>query len=218
MSRKESLETAQVYHVFNRSIAGYIIFTNTHEYNHMIKTLRHYRDDHSPGRLSHSSRKTESAPAENRRKPPVKPIDLIAFCLMPTHFHLIVRQVSDGGISKFVANIENSYARYFNTKHQRKGPLWEGKFKNVLVTTDEQLLHLTRYIHLNPTTADLTALPEKWAFSSYKEYITQPSGFPDLLCQKDILAEISPTHYRSFVTEHISYQKELAMVKHLLFE
>jgi putative transposase len=79
---------------------------------------------------------------------------------MPTHIHLVLRQLKDGGISKFMSNILNSYSRYFNIKHNRKGPLWEGRFRKVLVGSDEQLLHLTRYVHLNPVTACLVDKPK----------------------------------------------------------
>ena len=76
-------------------------------------------------------------------------VEIIAYCFMPTHIHLILRQLKKDGISIFMGKILNSYTRYFNLKNKRKGPLWESKFKNVEVVTDEQLLHLTRYIHLN---------------------------------------------------------------------
>ena len=65
----------------------------------------------------------------------------------------------------------NSYTRYFNEKIKRKGPLWEGRFKKVLVNSDEQLLHLTRYVHLNPVSAGIVEKPEDWPCSSYREYI-----------------------------------------------
>ncbi|MBN1870037.1 MAG: transposase [Candidatus Omnitrophica bacterium] len=171
MPRRDSLHTDQIYHVFNRSIAGYVIFSNSHEYSHMVQTLRHYQSSLTPGKFSdHIHANTLCLSNKARQQPSIKPVNLIAYCLMPTHFHLIVKQAADNGITRFMANVQNSYARYFNIKHTRKGPLWEGRFKNVLVKTDEQLLHLTRYIHLNPVTANLVSSPEDWVFSSYAEY------------------------------------------------
>ena len=76
-------------------------------------------------------------------------MEIICYCLMPNHLHLLLRQLMDGGISKFMSNFANSYTRYFNTKSKRKGPVFEGKFKAKRIETDEQLLHLSRHIHLN---------------------------------------------------------------------
>ncbi len=78
---------------------------------------------------------------------------------MPTHIHLILKQLKEDGISAYMSKILNSYTCYFNRRTKRKGPLWESRFKRVEVTSDEQLLHLTRYIHLNPVTAHIVEEP-----------------------------------------------------------
>jgi len=136
---------------------------------------------------------------------------------MPTHFHLILKQLKKGGISTFIGNVLNSYSRYFNTKHKRGGPLWEGKFKNVSVETDEQLLHLTRYIHLNPTSAGLVKKPEEWPYSSYLEYLGKIKKI-NRICSYEDLIDISPLSYKNFVESRILYQRELAKIKHLILE
>ena len=136
---------------------------------------------------------------------------------MPTHFHLVLKQLQNNGISNYLRKILESYSTYFNTIHKRKGPLWEGKFKNVLIKTDEQLLHLTRYIHLNPTTAGIAKKPEKWKFSSYKEYLSKINN-SSVICDYDGILEIKPKLYSKFVNDQILYQKELAKIKNLLFE
>lgn len=82
-------------------------------------------------------------------------VDVIAYCIMPTHLHFVLCQLKDNGISIYMKNLLDSYTRYFNTRYKRKGPLWEGRFKSILVQTEEQLLHLTRYIHLNPISGAL---------------------------------------------------------------
>ena len=92
---------------------------------------------------------------------------------MGNHFHFLIKQASDNGISKFMANFTNSYTKYFNTKHQRVGPLFQGVFKAVHVDSDEQLIHLSRYIHLNPVMGFVIKAEElkdyKWF--SYPNYI-----------------------------------------------
>lgn len=143
-------------------------------------------------------------------------IQIIAYCLMPTHIHLILKQLKDKGISIYLSNIQNAYARYFNTIHKRKGPLWEGQFKNVLVENDEQLLHLTRYIHLNPVTAEMVNKPESWQYSSYLEYLG--SDTIRRFCSYEEILEINPKKYQTFVRDQISYQKGLAKIKKLTID
>ncbi|MDO8579983.1 MAG: transposase, partial [Candidatus Omnitrophota bacterium] len=139
-------------------------------------------------------------------------VEIIAYCLMPTHIHLVLKQLKDNGISHFMRNIQNSYTHYFNERYKRKGPLWIGRFKNVLVESDSQLLHLTRYVHLNPSTAGLTRNPLDW-HSSYGEYLNPKTN--DRLCHWEELIDLSTSQYRAFVEERIDYQRELAFLKHL---
>jgi len=219
--RKDLLVVGEVYHIFNKSIAGFRIFNNDSEFSRMTVAIRYYQIGKPDFKFSQFIKPTK---AKDRH--PAKTISLsgkekivqvIAYCFMPTHLHLILKQLKENGISTFMSNLLNSYARYFNIKHNRKGPLWEGRFKNVLVETDEQLLHLTRYIHLNPVTASLVNKPEKWPASSYREYISETSA-SGRICQYDDILDIKPADYKGFVEDRASYQRELALIKKLLFE
>ncbi len=142
-------------------------------------------------------------------------IDVIAYCIMPTHLHLILAQLKDEGISLYMKNLLNSYTRYFNVKNNRKGPLWQGRFKSILVETDEQLIHLTRYLHLNPTSDSLVEKPGDWEYSSYNEYLNNSA---DGLCNFVQYIEIKPASYKSFVEARQEYQQTLAEIKHLCLE
>jgi putative transposase len=135
---------------------------------------------------------------------------------MPTHIHFLLQQLVENGISIFMRNILDSYTRFFNIRHNRKGPLWEGRSKKVLAKTNEELLHFTRYIHLNPVTAYLVDKPEDWEASSYREYIGLE--VEDRICNYEDVLEINPRTYKEFVEDRISYQRELAKIKHLLCE
>lgn len=140
-------------------------------------------------------------------------VTIIAYCLMPTHLHIIVQQERAEGISTYMANVLNSYARYFNTKYKRKGPLWVGRFKSVPVETDEQLLHLTRYIYLNAVTARLVNNAADWQHSSYAEYVAEGMAAHDRLCSYSGLINMQPSAYATFVAEQIPLQRELAVIK-----
>jgi len=223
MRRQERLVTGEVYHIFNKSIAGFKIFYNDSDFSRMRNMLRYY---HIEGMLLKFSRfieletvekygfnKSFISDSEGKRKL----VQIIAYCLMPTHVHLILKQLKKDGISIFMSNVLNSYSRYFNIKHKRKGPLWEGRFKNVLIETDEQLLHLTRYIHLNPVTSYLVDNPDEWTTSSYKEYLLKVDDY-DCICEYGNILNITPVYYKRFVEDSISYQRELAKIKKILLE
>lgn len=217
--RDHALTVGQTYHVFSRSIAGYVIFNNDNEYSRMRDVFEYYvseRPSMSLSKyllLSDEAQKSHSEIDESAGRL----VDIIAYCIMPTHIHLILRQLQEDGISFYMKNALNSYTRYFNTKHKRKGPLWEGRFKSVLVKEDEYLQHLTRYIHLNPVTSNLVKKPENWKYSSYNEYL-QTANKDEYMCRYQDLLEITPERYREFVEDRISYQQELHQIKAMLLE
>lgn len=219
MRRKIQLANNNFYHVYNRSIAHYKIFNNS-DYQRMLQLIKYFQIESPPTKFSYYINSALiqkigfEAGFNSIAKDQNKNSMIIAYCLMPTHIHLILQQLQNNGISNFMSKILNSYTRYFNTKHKRKGPLWESKFQNILIENDEQLLHLTRYIHLNPVTAKLVDKPEEWDYSSYNEYISNGN----ILCQYDEILDIDPKRYRTFVNERISDQKLLAKIKKLTIE
>jgi len=222
MKRKEQLVTGNVYHVLNKSIAGYNIFPSFEDYERIVRIIRFFSAGENLPRFSRfiSQAKNQGKSFEqylDEQMSNSPPVDIIAYCIMPTHFHLLLRQLKDNGISNFAGNVSGSYARGFNACHKRKGFLWEDRFKNVPVTTDEQLLHLTRYIHLNPVTSGIVEKPEQWKYSSYKEYI-EPEKFKYPLCKYSDLFDITPPEYRKFVEDQKDYQRELAKLKKITLE
>lgn len=210
--RKDALVIEGVYHIFTKSIAGFEIFNNDSEYSRMMEAMRYYQMKNTEVKFSQYIKLRNKADGNLLDKN--KLIEIIAYCLMPTHLHLILKQIREGGISIFMSNILNSYTRYFNIKHNRKGPLWESRFKSVLVETDEQLLHLTRYIHLNPVTSYLVNSPEEWPASSYLEYLLKVKD-SDRICNYHDMLDIRPHSYRKFVAGGASYQQELAKIRKL---
>lgn len=224
MHKRNPLAVGEIYHVFNKSIAGFKIFNTEADYLRIIATIRYYQVVGCSLSFSDFLRlkRTEGNNIDECLKDYLKDkkekiADMLAYCIMPTHIHLILKQLKEKGISLFMSNILNSYSRYFNTKHKRKGPLWEGRFKHVLVETDEQLLHLTRYIHLNPATAYLVDNPQGWAASSYKEYILERKT-DNQICNYENLLKIVPSYYKKFVEDMTSYQRDLAKIKNQILE
>lgn len=134
---------------------------------------------------------------------------------MPNHFHLLLRQVRDNGVHEYMRKVGNSYAKYFNTKHNRVGSLFQGVFKAVSVENDEQLIHLSRYIHLNPYVSDITRDWEHYPYSSFSEFTGKP-----LVCNPKPILELfkDQEDYINFILDHQSYANELAKIKHLILD
>jgi len=221
--RKDPLVTGEVYHVMNKSIAGFKIFNSDNDYLRMQRMMIYFQTAELLPKFSqflelkHIREDGFETAFREIASDSKQHIQIIAYCFMPTHLHLVTKQLIKNGISTFMANILNSYARYFNTKYERKGPLWVGRFKNVHVDTDEQLLHLTRYIHLNSTIAKLVNKAEDWKWSSYKEYIN-PKSIEHPLCKFSEFIDMKPTTYRKFVEDEVDYQRELTQIKKLTLE
>jgi putative transposase len=216
--RKYPLLDDRVYHTFTKSIAGFEVFRNETEYQRMSSMLNYYKVENPPVRFSiYSDIKNKESFYQRHFNSQDNIVEIIAYCFMPTHIHLVLRQMKRDGISIFMGKILNSYTRYFNLKNKRKGPLWESKFKNVEVGTDEQLLHLTRYLHLNPVTANLVEDPQDWNYSSYKEYLDEKQA-DKKICNYSRLLHIVPEDYKKFVSSRKDYQRELAGLKELFLE
>lgn len=210
--RDQPLVTDEYYHVFNRGVARQPIFSSKYDYQQALLTSNYYLYTNPPVRLSRFKRLSHEQKQEflSDLKFSSRLVDIICFVFMPNHFHFLLKQTLDNGISKFVSQCCNSYTRYFNTKHNRVGHVFQGTFKSVLVESEEQLIHLTRYIHLNPYVSSIIkkeALPD-YPWSSYPEYLRGGS--------KTIGME--PEKYRQFVTNHADYARELELVKHLTID
>ena len=221
MKRKNPLVVGQCYHIISRSIAGFRIFNDDDDYLRMFNLLWYYQIKKPPVKFSHylqlpivqkiGFQESFQIISKNQEKI----IVIIAYCLMPTHIHLILKELSKNGTSSFMGRVLNSYSSYFNLQHRRQGPLWESRFKNILIETDEQLLHLTRYLHLNPVTAGLVKNPGQWSHSSYLEYIDKSQN---RLTNYEGLLDINPQDYQHFVKDRIAYQRDLAKIKKILLE
>ncbi|MBM2820767.1 MAG: hypothetical protein HW405_527 [Candidatus Berkelbacteria bacterium] len=212
----------EIYHIFNKSIADFVIFNHKNEYERMWQLLKYYlvKQDIKFSKfvelkLVEQEGFNHAVNTVSKNNEPL--IQIITWCLMPTHFHLVLKQLKKNGLSDYLRKILESYSSYFNVKHKRKGPLWESRFKSVLVESDEQLNHLVRYVHLNPTTAGLVKRPEDWLYSSYREYLGE-INYNQVICQFDDILDIQPSIYRKFVNDQISYQRDLAKIKNLFLD
>lgn len=221
--RKTPLIADQFYHVFNRSVARQPIFPNKRDCQRMLRTIDYYRYPKPPLRFSFFDRlsadKKENFLRELKStKTPM--VEIISYCLMPNHFHFLLRPFTDSGVSHFIRNIQHSYSKYFNTKNDRSGSLFQGMFKAVLIETDEQLIHVSRYIHLNPVSSYLIEIDEleNYQWSSFRDYVVESSD--NVFLSKGHVMEYfkSPEDYKRFVFDQADYQRALEKVKHLVMD
>lgn len=210
------------YHVYNRSIEKKPIFNNLREYSRAILALQFYRFSDLPVKLSKFlvlNKDIQLNLIQKFNNDINKLVDILAYGIMPNHFHFILEQKQNGGISRFISNFENSYTKYYNTKEDRVGPIFQGIFKSVYIESEEQLIHLSRYIHLNPISSSLIK-PEEletYPWSSFPEYLNLSKNN---ICNTQPVMNSFPSinKYRDFVYDQIAYAKELEKIKHLTME
>ena len=210
--RKIILATGETYHIFNRSVRRMPIFTSKVEFNIFLMAARYYLQINPPVKFS-IYREQKNKYEVDLSKTLVK---ILGYCLMPDHYHFILTQLKKEGIKKFIHRLSTSYSCYFNIKHNQKGPVFESKFKAVRVETQEQLIHLSRYIHLNPATSFIVEDPIAWDYSSYKIYLDKEKS--DFIDPSNPMADFIPEDYQKFVLDQKDYQRELKNIQHLAFE
>lgn len=222
-NRKLVFQNDSLYHIFNRGIERRTVFQNTREFHRALELINFYNHKDIPIRYSQFLK----LPLEIRESvfkrllEGERLVDILAFCLMPNHFHFLFRQKIDNGISTFISNFTNSYTKYFNTKYERIGPLFEGVFKAVFIETDDQLIHLSRYIHLNPVVSSIIKDNQllDYGWSSYPTYMSLSKDNMINLDRETILSFFkTPKQYEKFTLDQMDYGKQLEKIKHLAID
>jgi REP-associated tyrosine transposase len=180
--------SGQYYHIYNRGVEKRAIFACEENYRFLLRRIKEFLPDYS--------------------------VTIIAYCLMPNHYHFLVRADEDGGISPFLQRLFNSYTQAFNQQEKRSGALFEGRAKSVLIDKNSYLFHIARYIHLNPVRAGLTKRPEDWVYSNYLEFIGLRK---DPLYDDSFVYEQfgTPPEYRKFVEDAIPDEIERKLEKYM---
>lgn len=175
---KIQYEIDEIYHIFNRGVDKRKIFSNQKDLDRFFKSMLAFNSVKPIGSLFEQSFQKEKI-----KKPLV---DLVAYNLLSNHFHLILIQVVEGGISEFMKRLTGGYTWYFNNKNKRKGSLFQGTFKGKHIDSNEYLLHSSVYVNLNDKIplGGLTAKPGDLVRSSWGEYISENK---ENFCNKDII-------------------------------
>ena len=151
------------YHLYNRGNDRNAIFFERENYLHFLRLIRRHLIEET--------------------------LDVLAYCLMPNHYHLLVR-CQTAAVSEAMQRLSMAYTKAMNRRYNRVGSLFQGQFQAIAVASDEYLYHLTRYLHLNPVKAGLVTHPKDWEFSSYREYAGLRSGtLPRLDVVQQLMSE-----------------------------
>lgn len=211
--RNVPLGNGEFYHIYNRGSDKRNIFIQPRDYKRFQLTFYYYQFLGSKHKFSNfaKSKLDSFKPLPNSEL-----IEIICYCLMPNHFHFLIRQLKDNGISIFMSQLANSYTKYFNTKYKRIGALLQGSFKAVHIESEEQLIHLSRYIHLNPVVSGISKNLLGYPWSSYMDYLNHQSIF----CHPAPVLNLFPStqKYKEFVTDQIDYGITLEVLKHQTIE
>jgi putative transposase len=164
----------QYYHVYNRGAGKANIFFLEDNYRYLVRIIERSYQKYG--------------------------VSMIAYCLMPNHYHFLLRQETARELSKFVNVVFNGYVQAVNVQLGRTGTLFEGRFRHKCVAEWKYLIHLCRYIHLNPVKAHLVATPEEWQYSNYQEWIGARNGLlKDMKFVQDHFS--NPEEYRKFIND-----------------
>jgi len=153
------------YHVFNRGVNSRDIFLDRQDY----ETFLYYLYIYTKPPLDIQA-KYPSLPTRLKAKNLSGDINLVAYCLMHNHFHLLLKQKSATAMPKFIKQVVNGYITYFNKKHKRNGTIFHGRYRSARIESDYLLVQMIRYVHLNPSIAGLCESLRSYTWSSYANH------------------------------------------------
>ncbi len=207
--KKPEFANGEIYHLYNRGVEKRRVFTKEVDYRRFTHDLVCFNDVEAvtPANVRLDARKPAQAKCleiESLNRVPAsrRLVEFLAFCLMPNHFHLLVRQRQNDGVVRFMQKLGVGYTMYFNLKYKRVGPLFQGAFKAVLVEDEAHFLHLPTYIHANPldlfmpiwrqgrirSPQKALRFLEEYRWSSFPDYIGR-KNFPSVT-QREFLTSV----------------------------
>ncbi|MDD5031680.1 MAG: transposase [Patescibacteria group bacterium] len=188
--RKFEFQTGEFYHIYNRGVDKREVFLDEKDYIRFLRSMREFNDLEPIGslyikkKLKNQSGTLRSLAPLRGAKPLRKPlVEFICYCLNPNHYHFILRQVLNKGISEFMKKLAGGYTCYFNIEYKRSGSLFENTFKAIHIKSDSYFLWLSGYINGNAEIHKI-ARAENWIWASYLDYMGKRGG---TLCNKEII-------------------------------
>jgi|SRR3989338_259605 len=211
--RKIRFVNGEFYHIYNRGVDKRSVFLDQYDFERFLQSMREFNNQKPIGSLFENSFR-DKVQLSNRV---VKLVDVVAYCLNPNHYHLILSQRIENGISEFMHRLGTGFTQSFNFKYQRSGSLFQGKFKATHIDSNNYLLHLSAYVNLNNKAHRIKSESFR---SSWNEYTDGKGGG----CTKAIILEQfkKPSEYKEFaesaIKDILERKKMYEEVKEMLFE
>ncbi len=192
--RKTEFSNKEYYHIYNRGVDKREVFGGEEDYLRFLTSMREFNNNSSDAQRDYEKRKTEKDRKNLKLSfgyPKLsfkflsmpKMVDIICYCLNPNHYHFILKQLSENGISKFMHKLDTGYTKYFNYKYNRSGSLFQGPFQSIHINTNEYLLWLSGYVNGNAEIHKI-GKAENYKWRSYQDYLGKRSG---TICNKEII-------------------------------
>jgi len=182
------------YHIYNRGLNKANIFIDEQDYLVFLSMLKRYLGKEAVRRSDHTLQ-----PNYHQQ------LELLAFCLMPNHYHLFTYQHTGDAMMSFMKSLGVAYGMYFNKRYKRSGPIFQQRYKAVLIANDAQLLHISRYIHMNPSNYQI------YEWSSLPYYLGRRQA--NWVRSEKILGLFEDVDYMTFLSEYKDRREELKALK-----
>ncbi|MEK7515583.1 MAG: transposase [Patescibacteria group bacterium] len=167
--RKEPLVTEECYHIYNRGVDKRDIFNNLEDLERFKESMKQFNRTEGIGSLE-LHRKLVRGLGSHIEKDIEPIVSIVAFCINPNHFHFILKQLVDDGISNFLQKLQGGYTYYFNKKHERSGSLFQGTFKSKLIDDEDYFRKIFGYTNQNYLVHEIPKNKFQFIFASDKEY------------------------------------------------
>jgi len=246
--RKEQFSNGEIYHVVSRALDNNLIFKDINDYYRGIFSIYEFNNA-DPVEIW--KRRRDRMIEKKKEKmwevgsPPVsgsqtiftadkrdKFLDILVFCFMPNHIHLLLKQIKENGVTNFMKKLGSGYGSYFNKKYNRKGYVFQNRFKDVHIENDNQLKVIFTYIHTNPISLiepgwkengikdkeKTKAFLEEYKWSSYLDYIDK-KNFPSIT-EREFLTEVmgGAEGCKSAINNWIYYKHEISKFSNILLD
>lgn len=168
--RKEPFITGSYYHIYNRGVDKRDIFSSKKDVDRFVLSIKKFNSLTPIGSMKEIllyKNKNSGAKHPNMDQ---RLVSIVCFCLNPNHFHFILKQEVDGGISEFMKRLSGGYTNYFNTLYGRSGSLFQGRFKSCMVSSDQYFLKIFPYVNVNFLIHDMPASKRNLVLASDQEY------------------------------------------------
>ena len=192
------------YHIFNRAVNKQIIFHDISDYFRFLFLILYLQSPIIFQQLGRKVKEFVQSRALDRGEEDKiikkRRVELVAFCIMPNHFHLIVKELEEGGITAYMQRGLTAYSKYYNTKYDKSGHVFQGPYKVVHITDNRQLLYLSAYIHRNPREiVKWFRKEDQYQWSSYQDFIGE-NRWGKLILPDIIIGQFkNKAEYKNFV-------------------